>query len=207
MQQTDEKPVIIYPSSDGKPMADSTIQYDWITKIKANLDGIFKDDPNVFITGDLIWYPVEERKDICQAPDVMVVFGREKKERKSYLPWNEDNIAPQVVFEILSETNTKKEMNKKLLFYNEYNVEEYYLYDPKKKNLDGWLRNEGILDVIESMSAWVSPRLGVRFEFSDAGLELYRPDGQKFIDFVELERKAVRLAAKLRELGIDPETI
>ncbi|MBD3563491.1 Uma2 family endonuclease, partial [Planktothrix sp. FACHB-1355] len=118
MQQTDEKPVIIYPSSDGKPMADSTIQYDWITKIKANLDGIFKDDPNVFITGDLIWYPVEERKDICQAPDVMVVFGREKKERKSYLPWNEDNIAPQVVFEILSETNTKKEMNKKLLFYN-----------------------------------------------------------------------------------------
>lgn len=214
MQSTTSEPIIIYPSSDGKPMADSTIQYDWISKIKANLDGMFKDDQNVFIAGDLIWYPVQGRNDLSQAPDVMVVFGRPKIDRKSYLQWNEDNITPQVVFEILSETNTKKEMNKKLLFYNEYKVEEYYLYDPKKKNLDGWLRTEGILDVIELMSGWVSPRLGVRFELSDEGLELYRPDGQKFIDFVELERKrelaqakAERLAAKLRELGIDPETI
>lgn len=214
MQSTTSEPIIIYPSSDGKPMADSTIQYDWISKIKGNLDGMFKDDQNVFIAGDLIWYPVQGRNDLSQAPDVMVVFGRPKSDRKSYLQWNEDNIPPQVVFEILSETNTKKEMNKKLLFYNEYNVEEYYLYDPKKNNLDGWLRTEGILDVIELMSGWVSPRLGVRFELSDEGLELYRPDGQKFIDFVELERerelvqaKAERLAAKLRELGIDPETI
>ncbi len=50
---------IIYPSSDGQPMADSTIQYQWITAIKGGCDAIFKDDENVFVAGDLLWYPVE----------------------------------------------------------------------------------------------------------------------------------------------------
>jgi Uma2 family endonuclease len=46
------------------------------------------------------------------APDVMVVFGRPKGERRSYRQWQEGNIAPQVVFEILSSGNTLKEMAK-----------------------------------------------------------------------------------------------
>ncbi|MBS0016305.1 MAG: Uma2 family endonuclease, partial [Arthrospira sp. SH-MAG29] len=32
-----------------------------------------------------------------------------------------------------------------------------------------------------------SPRLGVRFEISESGLELYRPDGRKFSTYIELE--------------------
>lgn len=214
MTAATEQSMIVYPSSDGKPMADSTIQYDWITKIKDGLEALFKDDPNVFIAGDLLWYPIEGEVKICQAPDVMVAFGRPKGVRQSYLQWNEGNIAPQVVFEILSFSNTKKEMNKKLFFYNQHQVEEYYVYDHRRKKLDGWLRNEGILDVIESIASWVSPRLGVRFELEEEGLEIYRPDGQKFINFLESERqrelaqqRAEKLAAKLRELGIEPDEI
>jgi hypothetical protein len=75
---------ITYPSSDGQPMADSTIQYQWITKIQGGCDALFRDDPNVFVAGDLLWYPVEGKNTICQAPDVMVVFGRPKGDRRSY---------------------------------------------------------------------------------------------------------------------------
>jgi Uma2 family endonuclease len=65
---------------------------------------------------------------ICQAPDAMVVFCRPKGnspeatlcERESYQQWEEANIAPQVVFEILSPGNRVKEMSKKLLFYQHY---------------------------------------------------------------------------------------
>jgi len=219
---------IIYPSSDGQPMADSTIQYQWITTIKGGCDALFKDNPNVFIAGDLLWYPVEGSNTICQAPDVMVVFGRPKSDRRSYLQWKENNIPPQVVFEILSYSDSQTKMNKKLAFYNRYGVDEYYLYDPDKKELSGWQRIEGLLDVIEPMSGWVSPRLGVRFELTDEGLELYRPDGQKFLSYLELEQQRVlatqraeqatqradqeaqraeRLAAKLRELNIDPDNL
>jgi Uma2 family endonuclease len=121
---------IIYPESDGKPMADNTKQFRWIVLIKENLECLFAQNQQVFVAGDLLWYPVENHPEIRVAPDIFVVFGRPKGDRSSYLQWEENNLAPQVVFEILSPGNTVKEMNKKLEFYNRYGVEEYYIYDP-----------------------------------------------------------------------------
>jgi Uma2 family endonuclease len=233
---------IIYPSSDGQPMAESTIQYELIVKIKEGCESLFKDDPNVFVAADLLWYPVEGRPDISQAPDTMVVFGRPKGDRLSYIQHREDNIGPQVVFEIRSHNDSNTKMNKKLSFYQRHGVEEYYLYDPERNELEGWQRIDGDLEVIEPMEGWNSPRLGVRFELGSDGLEIYRPDGEKFISYAELEAEraldrqrlqqesqraeqesqraeqanqraeqaeqiAQRLAAKLRELNIDPDSI
>ena len=177
---------IIYPDSDGKPMADNTKQFRYIVTIQGGLDALFQNDPNVFVAGDLLWYPVEGSNTICTAPDVMVVFGRPKGDRGSYQQWREDNIPPQVVFEILSPNNTLKEMAKKLKFYEHYGVEEYYLYDPDDGDLTGWLRSESGLQVIEEMVGWVSQRLGIRFELSEGELVIYRPDGERFATYVEL---------------------
>ncbi len=120
---------IIYPDSDGQPLADNTLQFRWITTIKTNLDWLFREQSDVFVAGDLLWYPVENDNKLRQAPDIMVVFGRPKGERGSYRQWLENNISPQVVFEILSLGNTLTERSKKQLFYDRYGVEEYYLYD------------------------------------------------------------------------------
>ena len=226
MQVTTEE--IIYPSSDGQPMAESTIQYELIVKIKEGCESLFKDDPNVFVAADLLWYPVEGRPEISQAPDTMVIFGRPKGDRLSYIQYREDNIGPQVVFEIRSHNDSNTKMNKKLSFYQRHGVEEYYLYDPQINDLEGWQRIEGHLEVIEPMEGWISPRLGVRFELGEDGLEIYRPNGEKFLSYAELEeerllarqrlqqesqraeqadQRAQRLAAKLRELNIDPDSI
>jgi Uma2 family endonuclease len=178
---------IIYPDSDGQPMAESTIQYELIVKIKEGCESLFKDDPNVFVAADLLWYPVEGRPNISQAPDTMVVFGRPKGDRLSYIQHREDNIGPQVVFEIRSHNDSNTKMNKKLSFYQRHGVEEYYLYDPERNELEGWQRIDGDLEVIEPMEGWNSPRLGVRFELGSDGLEIYRPDGEKFISYAELE--------------------
>ncbi|HBE20667.1 MAG TPA: hypothetical protein DEG17_24515 [Cyanobacteria bacterium UBA11149] len=219
---------IIYPDSDGKPMSDNTKQFDAIVEIKLNLEWLFSDNPNVFVAGDLLWYAVEGDNTIRKAPDVMVVFGRPKGDRGSYKQWLEDNIPPQVVFEILSPGNTFKEMRQKFRFYEKYGVEEYYLYDPDDLELTGWLRDEAHLQEISLIEGWVSPRLGIRFELSGETLEIYRPDGQKFATFVELAQRAQQqeqraqeaetqlemerrrsqaMAEQLRSLGIDPEQL
>jgi Uma2 family endonuclease len=177
---------VIYPESDGQPMADNTKQFRWIVAIEQNLDWMYADDPNVFVAGDLFWYPVEGRNTIVNAPDVMVVLGRPKSDRGSYKQWEEDGIAPQVVFEIRSPSNSQIEMDKKLLFYDRYGVEEYYIYNPDKNTLSGWLRAEDGLDAIEQMNGWVSPRLAIRFDLSGEELEIYRPDGSKFYSYVEI---------------------
>jgi len=128
---------IVYPDSDGKPMADNTRQFRWITTIKANLDWLFANNADVFVAGDLLWYPVEGDNKTRQAPDVMVAFGRPKGERGSYQQWKENNIPPQVVFEILSPGNTQTEMTRKLLFYDRYGVEEYYIYQLQRRTTTG----------------------------------------------------------------------
>lgn len=181
---------IIYLDSDGQPMADNTKQFNWIVAIKLGLELLFTNDPNVFVAGNLLWYPLEGNNKTRCAPDVMVIFGRPKGDRGSYQQWREDNISPQVVFEILSPGNTVKEMIEKYKFYQRYGVEEYYLYDPDGGELTGWLRSGNELETIEEMMGWVSPRLGIRFELSEGELVIYRPDGERFATYVELAQRA-----------------
>ncbi len=154
--QSPTQPELIYPESDGQPMADNTKQFRWIVTIKEGLEWLFQDDPNVFVAGDLLWYPTQGNNVTRAAPDAMVAFGRPKGDRGSYQQWKEGNIAPQVVFEVRSPGNSQTEMDKKLVFYDLHGVEEYYLYDPDKADLSGWLRGRERLDVIEQMSGWVS---------------------------------------------------
>jgi hypothetical protein len=187
---------VIYPDSDGQPVANNTIQFRWIVEIQQNLDWLFAHDP-----------------------DVLVVIGRPKGDRLSYMQWKEAGIPPQVVFEILSPSNSKIEMEKKLLFYDRYGVEEYYIYDPEKNYLQGWLRSEEGLDVIPQMADFISPRLKIRFVLGEETLHLYHPDGTAFLTYGEIaqraeqerqraeqeRQRAERLAAQLRALGVEPE--
>jgi Uma2 family endonuclease len=181
-----EKNEIIYPDSDGKPMSDNTKQFNWIVKIKENLERMYSNDPNVFIAGDLLWYPIEGDNKTRTAPDAMVVFGRPKGDRGSYRTWEEDNITPHVVFEILSPGNTKNEMERKFYFYERYGVEEYYLYDPDHCVLKGWIRSGEHFQPVDQMHNWVSPRLKIRFDMSGEEVEIFRPDGESFLSTVEL---------------------
>jgi Uma2 family endonuclease len=224
---------IDYPDSDGQPLAENTLQYEYIVTIKGGLDGLFRDDPNVFVAGDLFWYPVEGNNKLREAPDVLVVFGRPKEHRASYRQWVEGGIAPQVVFEIFSPGNRLNEMIRKFKFYERYGVEEYYIYNPENGDLVGYQRQGDKLVEILFMDGWSSPRLGVRFQIVDQKLEIYRPDGRKFASYVELEQqgeharheaeeqkeradreqqraeqqqqRAERLLAQPKALGVDPD--
>jgi Uma2 family endonuclease len=227
---------IIYPDSDGQPMADNTKQFRWIATIHGNLEWLFRDDDLVFVAGDLLWYPVEGNPKYRVAPDVMVAFGRPKGDRGSYKQWEEANIAPQVVFEILSPVNTEGEMERKLQIYARCGVEEYYIYDPDRFILKGYQRSEDFyLERIENMDGWISPRLSICFSLIENELQLTHPTGKIFETFnnvaterdlffaekqqletqkqqLETQKQQLEIDknkrdAKLRELGIDPDTL
>ncbi|NJN72163.1 MAG: Uma2 family endonuclease [Limnothrix sp. RL_2_0] len=219
---------IKYPDSDGQPMADNTLQFQWIVTIKENLELLFANDENVFVAGDLLWYPLEGDNKTRRAPDAMVAFGRPKGYRGSYQQWLEDNIAPQVVFEILSPGNRLTEMELKRRFYEHHGVEEYYLYNPNENDLVGWQRRDGALEVIQPIQNWQSPRLGIRFELEEETMKIFTPGGKPFVSFQELDQqrklaeenlqteqlmrqdaedKLAKLQAKMRSLGLDPDEI
>ena len=203
-----------YPDSDGQPIADNTLQFEWIVTLKENLDALLPD----FVAGDLLWYPVEGDNKTRIGPDVLVALGRPKGYRGSYQQWREGGAPPNVVFEVLSPNNTFPEMYRKLLFYERHGVEEYYLYDPYTAALSGWIRRDGRLVEIEHVDGWVSPLLGIRFQHG-LELEVYAPTGERFQTFGQViaaaeaaksqaaadRARAETLAAKLRALGIDPD--
>jgi Uma2 family endonuclease len=203
-----------YPDSDGQPIADNTKQFRWIVTIKENLERLFSENADVFVAGDLLWYPVEGDPKSRQEPDVLVVFGRPKDDRGSYQQLNEAGIAPQVVFEILSPGNRSGEMLRKLNVYQRYGVEEYSIYDPDDQELAGFQRVGKSLQLISEMADWVSLRLRILFQLGADGLEIYRTDGEHSLTFVALgeqlvaERQRIQvLEAKLRELGVDPDGV
>ncbi|NJK62276.1 MAG: Uma2 family endonuclease [Synechococcaceae cyanobacterium SM2_3_1] len=216
---------LVYPESDGNSMADNTEQFRWIVTIKENLEILFAEDPNVFVAGDLLWYPVKGSLE-RMAPDVLVAFGRPKGKRGSFKQWEEENIAPQVVFEILSPSNKDRRgvnsLETKFEFYDRYSVEEYYIYDPDDLILAGWLRRGEKLQPIPDMQGWGSPRLGIQFKWEvEQILKIFRPDGKQFLTPLEMEeriqnmeaqlllteQRADRLAERLRSLGVDPDRL
>ena len=219
--QTPPARAIEYPDCDGQPMSDNTLQFEWIVTIKEGLAALFADRADVFVAGDLLWYPVEGDPKTRTAPDAMVAFGRPRGYRGSYKQWEEEGVAPQVVFEVQSPGNRFGEMLRKYQFYEQFGVEEYYLYDPDRNNLSAWRRVGDRLKEIDGADGWTSPLLGVRFELTDDTLRLIRPDGQPFLTYLELfqareaerqraeaeRQRAERLAERLRALGVDPDTV
>jgi Uma2 family endonuclease len=211
---------IICPDGDGKPRADNTIQFRWIVTIKEGIDALFLHDPDVFVAGDILWHPVEERPKTRMAPNVLVAFGRPKGDRGSYKQWEEGGIAPQVVFEIQAPGNPFAEFVRRFGFYQRYGVEEFYVYDPDRGFLDGWLRTGRRLKGIRKTAGFISPRLQIRFEPGKGPdrLVIIRPDGNPFLTYSQLmeqiesrrqleaeRQRADRYLAKLRELGLEPE--
>jgi Uma2 family endonuclease len=217
-----------YPDSDGKPMADNTRQFEEISSLKWNLEALFADRDDIFVAGDLLWYPLEGSPTVRQAPDALVALGRPKGHRGSYKQWQEDNIAPQVVFEILSPGNRLAEMLRKHDFYQRHGVVEYYVYDPDNLEFTVCLRDlAGQLIPQEGLTSYISPLLGIRFDVPpEQPWTIYCPDGERFKTYVEMvaerntererantereranaaEARAEKLAAQLRTLGIEEE--
>jgi Uma2 family endonuclease len=201
------KEAVIYPESDGLPMAENSKQFYYIKLISSGLEVLYADRDDVYVIGDLLWYPVEGDNTTRQAPDTMVIFGRHKGHRGSYLQWEEGGIAPQVVFEILSPGNRAGEMKRKFEFYQRYGVEEYYVYDPDNGSLQGYVREGDELVEQLPMQGWISPRMGVKFQLYGNELALYRPDGSPFRTAAEehLHARQLREQAERERQRADQE--
>ena len=212
---------IVYPKTDGLPLSDNTKQFRLIMTTQGGLDALFRDQ-QVFVAGNLLWLPVEGSTE-SKAPDVMVIFGQDRRDRTSYKQWEENNLGPQVAFEFVSPNNSIQEVEiDKLDFYQRHGIDEYYIHDPDKGTLKGWTREDTWFQPIPEMNGWVSPLLSIRFELIGNDLQLYYPNGEPFETYPELmaqlEQERLRRRKlteqlsslspeQLQALGIDPDLL
>lgn len=126
LQQDDED---FYPSSDGKPMAESDLHLEEMVYLITALKDRYQEVPDIYVAGNLLLYFIRGDRKACLAPDVFVVKGVPKRKRKSFLLWKEER-GPCFVIEVTSESTRAEDIETKRDRYERMGVEEYFLHDP-----------------------------------------------------------------------------
>jgi Uma2 family endonuclease len=91
------------------------------------LDTYFAAAPEVYVSGNLMCYYVEGDTSHSVSPEVFVVRGAAKHERRIYKFWEEP--APKVVLEISSRKTRKEDVGKTKELYAWLGVREYFVFD------------------------------------------------------------------------------
>lgn len=126
---------IHYPESDGTPMAETDLHRNEMFDLITALDRRYRDEPDVYVTGNLFFYYVQGDPRAVVAPDVFLVKGVEKRTRETYKLWEEGRV-PSLVIELTSDSSQDVDLPKKKPCYERLGIEEYFLHDPYQDYLD-----------------------------------------------------------------------
>jgi Uma2 family endonuclease len=223
-RQQDLRKYIDYPESDGQPMGETDKHILLMFTFRFMLDEYYRAVERVYVGSNLMCYYVEGDPTKSISPDVFVVLGAEKGERRIYKFWEEP--APNVVLEISSRKTRKDDLGKKKEIYAWLGVREYFVFDPEYKLQPPLrtfrLRGQELIEEIVSQNRVISHELGLELVNDGSTLRLWNPRTQEFLRTPAEEAvarqeeaarakteaaRAARLAAKLRELGIDPDQL
>ena len=200
----------LYPSSDGRPLAESDWQLHAILDAVAVLDLHFKDRPDVYVSGDLLIYYEEGQPRKCVAPDVFVVLGAARRRRMIYKLWEEPK-APDFVLEVASENTWRQDEGPKRTLYAQLGVREYWLFDPREEYFDPPLRGLTLVDgryrslparVAGGRRVFRSEALGLDLRLEDGRLYFRDPATGEDLRTLRLaEARIAELEARLREVA------
>jgi len=175
---------IIYPSSDGEPVAET---YDHLYAILTTLEVLkqYLTGRQATVLADQFLYYAQGFPRLRIAPDVMVIFDVEPGGRDNYKTWEEGQV-PVVIFEMTSKGTQDQDKTFKRTLYEQLGVLEYWLFDPKEEwieeKLQGYrLRGETYEPITDSRSEPLQLRLVVEgkligFYREDNGEKLLIPD-------------------------------
>jgi Uma2 family endonuclease len=135
-----------------------------------SLDHALRDRDDVFVGGNMFVYfsELQTKRNDFKGPDVFVVLGTVRRERKSWVVWKEDGRMPDVIIELVSESTEAIDRGEKMRLYaRTLRVGEYYIYDPWTHRLDGYR-----LDVGKGQYEALEPLEGGDLPCSQLGLRL-----------------------------------
>jgi Uma2 family endonuclease len=166
-------PTIEYPTSDGKPMAETDLHIRIMAEIKEMLREWFKSQHDVYVSGNILVFYEEGNKHRHVSPDILVVHGVPNQERVNYLIWEERPL--EFVIELTSKSTKAEDTKTKMALYRDVlAIPEYFLFDPYqeylKPSFQGYRLVDGEYQAI--------PMIDGRMTSEVLGLELFR-DGNE----------------------------
>lgn len=183
-------PTILYPSSDGTPLAETSLHVDVIVTTLITLRHHLKNRSALVLSNQFLYY-AQNYPQMRVAPDAMVIFGVAPGPRDNYKIWEEGQ-SPSVIFEFTSAGTQDEDQSYKRILYEQIGIEEYWLFDPKGDWIQEQLRGYRLRsDAYEPITDSESRVLGLRLEVKGSVIGFYRLDtGEKLADPDELKQRA-----------------
>jgi Uma2 family endonuclease len=210
---------VIFPPGDlysDEPPLETELHLRQIILLLKCLEWLWRDRNDFYVAGNLtIYYSPQQRKSSdFRGPDFFVVLGTQRKTRKSWVVWQEEGKYPNVIIEILSpKTAIVDREDKKKIYQDTFRTPDYFWFDPDTLEFVGFHLVDGTYQPLEPNSEgqlW-SQQLGLYLGVIQQKLRFFTAEGELVPtpeEVAESEtQRADRLAAKLRELNIDPDTI
>jgi Uma2 family endonuclease len=194
--------------SDEPPMESSLHLQQMLLLLKC-LDWLWRDRTDYFSAGNLTVYysPSQKKSQDFRGPDFFVVLGVEQRPRKSWAVWEEGGHYPHVIVELLSDSTAATDRGfKKQLYQDTWRTHDYFWFDPASLEFAGFHLVDGQYEPIPPNPAghlW-SQQLGLYLGVHQRQLRFFTADGELVLTPEEANE---RLAAKLRELGVDPDAV
>ncbi len=204
---------IYYPTGDGKPMAEDVLHRKQMAYGCDALEYHFASRPDVCVAGNDFLYYEEGNPQARVSPDCYVAFGVEPKTiRHFYKIWEENGIAPAVIFEFTSKKTKKEDVTlKKPLYEQVLKVQEYFQFDPTgdylKPRLQGQRLQDGVYQPIALIdSRMVSEQLGLELVIEGDTLRFYDPASGEWLRTYE-QAETQRLASEARANSADRRAV
>ncbi|MBW4612083.1 MAG: Uma2 family endonuclease [Desmonostoc vinosum HA7617-LM4] len=224
---------VTFPPGDlysDEPPLETELHLRQIILLLTCLEWLWRDRNDFYAAGNLTIYysPNQLKSEDFRGPDFFVVLGCDRKTRKSWVVWEENGKYPNLIIEILSDSTAKTDKGlKKEIYQDTFRTLDYFWFDPYTQEFAGFHLVDGEYQPLQPNAQeylW-SQQLGLYLGIYQGLLRFFTPDGQLVPTPEEtaqqtqqrLEQaqqtaqqeaeKAQRLAAKLRELNIDPDTI
>jgi Uma2 family endonuclease len=188
---------IYYPESDGKPIAETPVHRDNLSGLIEMFRDHYRDDPSVYISGNMFLYFVEGEPRKNVSPDVFVALGVGNHDRRIYCTWREGGKAPDLVVELTSPKTRKEDAVKKFEIYQDIlKVREYIRFDPfdeyLKPPLQGHRLVEGRYVPIEPVDGRLpSGVTGVHFFRDGRDLKITNPITRRTYTTLAERRRAI----------------
>ena len=166
---------VVYPCSDGQPMAETQIHGECMMYVTAALRRWFEKHgrADVHVGSNNFLYYERGNPRAVVAPDVYVVVGAPAHLRDTYLLWNEPK-GPDFVLEVTSASTRRDDERRKRDVYAALGVREYFLYDPRAEYLtpalQGFRLHDGEYRALPAVT--VLSNRGVAVTSEVLGLEL-----------------------------------
>jgi Uma2 family endonuclease len=182
------------------------------------LEYYWRDQTDFYVSGNLTVYysPNQRKSEDFRGPDFFAVLGAEKKDRRSWVVWQEGGKYPNIIVELLSDSTALVDRGlKKQLYQDIFRTPDYFWFDPASLEFQGFTLHSGAYEAIEPNElGWLwSQQLGLYLGINENQLRFFTAENQlvllpeeELAHQVEEERqRADRLVEQIRQMELELE--